>query len=86
MEATLYRATYGMLLFGIPHRGLVVDDFHNLLSKHSDHPRHALLEEIQSKSQGLAYQLAAFKNLIGDRKVISFYETGQTRRLQFVRS
>jgi hypothetical protein len=81
---TLHRATYGMLLFGIPHQGLVVDDFQQILSKDSNHARDTLLKEIQSKSQVLAYQLAAFKNLIGDRKVVSFYETGQTKRLQFV--
>lgn len=73
-----------MLLFGIPHKGLVVDDIQQMLSGQDGHPRSTLLEQISSKSDLLAYQLHDFKNLIRDRKVVSFYETGQTRRLEFV--
>jgi hypothetical protein len=73
-----------MLLFGIPHKGLVVDDIHKMLAGQDNHPRSALLEQIQSKSEVLAYQLADFKNLIRDRKIVSFFETGQTRQLEFV--
>jgi hypothetical protein len=75
--ASLYRATYGMLLFGVPHKGVMVAGGDN-------HPRSALLEQIKSKSDVLAFQLADFKNLIRDRKVVSFYEMGQTRQLEFV--
>jgi len=82
--ATLHRATYGLLLFGIPHKGLVVDDIQKMLTEHDGHPRNVLLEQIRSKSDLLAYQLADFKNLIRDRKIVSFFETGQTRRLEFV--
>lgn len=81
---SLHRATYGMLLFGIPHKGLVVDDIQKMLAGESNHPRDRLLQEIKSKSNLLAYQLVDFKNLIRDRKVVSFYETGQTRQLEFV--
>ncbi|KAF2186789.1 hypothetical protein K469DRAFT_570907 [Zopfia rhizophila CBS 207.26] len=81
--ATLHRATYGMLLFGIPHKGLVVDDIQKMLAGQDNHPRSALLKQIRSKSDLLAFQLADFKNLIRDRKIISFYETGQTRQLEF---
>ncbi|KAF1966817.1 hypothetical protein BU23DRAFT_661619 [Bimuria novae-zelandiae CBS 107.79] len=81
--ACLYRATYGILLFGIPHKGIVVDDIQKMLAGESSHPRDGLLQEIKSKSNLLAYQLADFKNLIRDRKVVSFYETGQTRQLKF---
>lgn len=73
-----------MLLFGIPHKGLVVDDIQQMLSGQDIHPRSTLLDQISSKSDLLAYQLNDFKNLIRDRKVVSFYETGQTRRLEFV--
>ncbi|KAK4060877.1 hypothetical protein Trihar35433_9802 [Trichoderma harzianum] len=31
--ATLHKATYGMLLFGIPHKGLVVDDIEKMLAE-----------------------------------------------------
>jgi hypothetical protein len=73
-----------MLLFAIPHKGLVVDDIQKMLLGQGNHPRNALLEQIRSKSDLLAFQLADFKNLIRDRKVVSFYETGQTRQLEFV--
>lgn len=74
-----------MLLFGIPHKGLVVDDIEKMLANENNHPRGALLGQIKTKSDLLAFQLADFKNLIRDRKIVSFYETGQTRRLEFVR-
>jgi hypothetical protein len=74
-----------MLLFAIPHKGLVVDDIQKMLAGQDNHPRSALLQEIRGKSKLLAFQLADFKNLIRDRKVVSFYETGQTRQLEFVR-
>jgi hypothetical protein len=73
-----------MLLFAIPHKGLVVDDIQKMLGVQGSHPRNALLEQIRSKSDLLAFQLADFKNLIRDRKVVSFYETGQTRQLELV--
>jgi hypothetical protein len=73
-----------MLLFAIPHKGLVVDDIQKMLGVQGSHPRNALLEQIRSKSDLLAVQLADFKNLIRDRKVVSFYETGQTRQLELV--
>ncbi|KAF5676145.1 hypothetical protein FHETE_2272 [Fusarium heterosporum] len=67
--AFLHKATYGMLLFGIPHKGLMVDDIQKMLAKESDHPRNVLLQQIKEKSDLLAYQLADFKNLIRDRKI-----------------
>jgi protein SERAC1 len=74
-----------MLLFGIPHKGLLIDDIQQMLSGQDNHPRNALLQQIEAKSDLLAFQLADFKNIIRDRKLVSFYETGQTRRLEFVR-
>jgi hypothetical protein len=73
-----------MLLFGIPHKGLVVDDIQKMLAGQDNHPRSALLEQIKSKSDLLAFQLVDFKNLIRDRKVVSFFEMSQTRQLEFV--
>lgn len=83
--ASLHKATYGMLLFGIPHRGLVVDDIQKMFAGEDGHPREGLLGQIRQKSDLLASQLDDFRNLVRDRKVVSFYETGQTRQLQFVR-
>lgn len=73
-----------MLLFGIPHKGLVVDDIQKLMAGNESHPRNALLEQISRQSDVLATQLVDFKNLIRNRKVVSFYEMGQTRQLEFV--
>ncbi|KAL7916980.1 hypothetical protein ACQKWADRAFT_317663 [Trichoderma austrokoningii] len=81
--ATLHKATYGMLLFGIPHKGLLVNDIEKMLAGQDNHPRSALLQQIGGESDLLENQLADFKNLVRDRKIISFYETGQTRQLQF---
>jgi hypothetical protein len=82
--AALHKATYGILFFGAPHKGLVIDDIQRMIMGKDDHPRAELLEQIKSKSDLLIYQLADFKNLIRDRKIVSFYETQQTRRLNLV--
>ncbi|KAH9869852.1 hypothetical protein J1614_006772 [Plenodomus biglobosus] len=81
--ASLYNATYGMLLFGTPHKGLVVDDIQQMLSGQDKHPRSKLLQQIKSESDLLANQRVDFTNLIRDRKIVSFYETQQTKRLEF---
>ncbi|KAJ5366092.1 hypothetical protein N7541_000033 [Penicillium brevicompactum] len=78
---SLHRATYGMILFAIPHKGLVMDDIQQMLAGDHSHPRGQLLQQISSKSDLLIHQLADFKNLIRDRRVVSFYETEQTRQL-----
>jgi hypothetical protein len=73
-----------MLLFGIPHKGLVINDILKMLAEEENHPRSVLLQQIREKSDLLAFQLADFKNLVRDRKIVSFYETGQTKQLEFV--
>ncbi|KFY27526.1 hypothetical protein V493_03438, partial [Pseudogymnoascus sp. VKM F-4281 (FW-2241)] len=80
--AALHKATYGILFFGAPHKGLVIDDIQRMVAGKDQHPRMELLEQIKLKSDLLLYQLADFKNLIRDRKIVSFYERQQTRRLQ----
>jgi protein SERAC1 len=82
--ATLLRATYGMLLFGIPHKGLVTDDIAKMLAAEHNYPRKALLDQIKAESDLLAAQLVDFKNLIRDRKIVSFYEMLQTKQLVLV--
>ncbi|KAF5000041.1 hypothetical protein FGRMN_2052 [Fusarium graminum] len=66
---SLHKATYGMLLFSVPHKGLVMDDIQKMLAQEGNNSRNALLQLIREKSELLAYQLADFKNLIRDRKV-----------------
>lgn len=82
--AALHQAKYGMLLFGIPHKDLVVDNIQKMLAGEDSHPRKKLLDQIKEKSDLLALQLDDFRNLIQDRKIMSFYEREQTRQLQFV--
>lgn len=62
-----------------------MDDIQQMLAGDGHHPRGQLLQQISSESDLLIYQLADFKNLIRDRKVVSFYEMEQTRRLVLVR-
>jgi hypothetical protein len=81
---SLHRATHGMFLFAIPHKGLVMDDIQQMLAGDENHPREKLLQQISRQSDLLVHQLADFKNLIRDRKVVSFYETEQTRQLIWV--
>ncbi|KAJ5051219.1 hypothetical protein NUH16_003415 [Penicillium rubens] len=78
---SLHRATYGLILFAIPHKGLVEDDIQQMLAGDKNYPREQLLRSISSKSDLIIHQLADFKNVIRDRKVVSFYETKQTRQL-----
>ena len=82
-----------MLFFGTPHRGLIIDDIKQMVaegnitnspSSAEQHPRMRLLQQIEGESDLLKNQLVDFKNLIGDRKIVSFYETLQTKRLQLV--
>ncbi|KAL1637636.1 hypothetical protein SLS58_009239 [Diplodia intermedia] len=76
----VYDTTYAILFFGTPHRGLSVDDIRGLLPDH-EHPRHGLLDQIKSNSDALVDQLSDFKNIIQDRKIVSFYEAEQTPQL-----
>ena len=70
--ASLYSATYGILFFATPQKGLIVADIKKMLVGDSRHPRHTLLEEIDKNSSLLRYQLPAFKSLVRDRKTVSF--------------
>lgn len=81
---SLHQATYGMLLFAIPHKGLVMDDIQQMLVGGKNHSREHLIQQISTTSDLLVHQLADFENLIRDRKVVSFYETEQTRQLVLV--
>lgn len=62
-----------------------MNDIEKILSRRDGHPRLALLKQIDLASDLLQAQLADFKNLIRDRKIVSYYETGQTRTLEYVR-
>ena len=79
--ASLHKATYALLLFAVPHSGLDVEDMRKIMGS-EEHPRTGLLQQIDIDSSQLKQQLADFKDILYDRKVVSFYETEQSRRLQ----
>ncbi|KAE8453005.1 hypothetical protein EG329_012192 [Mollisiaceae sp. DMI_Dod_QoI] len=79
--AALYNAISLMMFFGTPHRGLMIDDIQTMVCEDSSNPRVAVVEEIRHGSQRLEDQLHDFKNLIRHRRIISFIEMQQTRRL-----
>jgi hypothetical protein len=77
-------ATYGILFFATPHKGLIIDDIQSMMAGTQNYTRNILLQQIKHKSDLLISQLADFKNLIRDRKIVSFFEMEQTRRLELV--
>ena len=79
--ASLHSATYGMLMFGTPQKGILLDDIQQMISKNGIHLRSGLFD-LNRTFDLLANQLVDFKDLIRDRKVMSFYERRQTRRLE----
>jgi hypothetical protein len=72
--AALYEATYGILFFAVPHKGMVIDDIQSMITGTENRPRNNLLQQINRNSDLLTSQL------------ISFFETEQTRRLEWVRN
>lgn len=47
---SLHRATYGMVLFAVQHKGSVTDDVQQVLGGDKSHPREKLPRHIFSKS------------------------------------
>ena len=84
-QTDLAKATYGFLFFGTPHRGLETVDLKCMIEENMCHSRNDLLDDIKRGSRLLEQQLLRFKNWIGDRKVVSFVEMEQTKKLQKVR-
>ena len=81
--AALHKATYGILSFAVPYRGLDVEDMKKIMGAEG-HPRTGLIHQINIDSVVLKQQLEDFKDNLGDRKVVSFYETEQSKRLERV--
>jgi hypothetical protein len=76
----LYNAIEAFIFFGTPHRGLIVDEIREMLAN-PNHPRLDLLGQIDSSNHFLDDELRRFKNVLKERKVVSFYERRQTRQL-----
>jgi hypothetical protein len=84
-DQSLVKATYAVLFFGVPHRGLFIEDVISMVKEESQQQRIPLLEEINRASQLITSELESFINLAVDLKILSFYETGQTRKVIKVR-
>jgi hypothetical protein len=79
----MYKSTYGILFFGTPHQGSVKKALLKMIPV-PDHPRRELLNQISPDSEVLRMQLSDFKNIVGDRKVASFFETELTPEPELV--
>ncbi|KAK2596797.1 hypothetical protein QQS21_006126 [Conoideocrella luteorostrata] len=77
--SALYKATYGMLLFAVPHNGSNVSNMKEMVEDMGNGARGEVLDDISPRSSVLRQQRQAFANAIEDRKIISFYEQKQTR-------
>ncbi|KAK0639378.1 hypothetical protein B0T16DRAFT_497485 [Cercophora newfieldiana] len=78
---SVYKSTYGMLFFGTPHRGSRKEDLLKMVQ--DEHPNRipALLQS-KPDSGRLLDQLGHLKDIIGDRRVGSFYELKPTPSLE----
>ena len=77
--AALFPATYAVMFFAVPHYSIVVDDMMKMLGP--GHPQEQLLKELSSGRDSLGEQLEHFINIIQGRKIVSFVEAQQTKRL-----
>jgi len=63
------------MFFGTPHRGLNVDNMRMMMGQGCDP---CLLNAIEKDSPELEDLSFQFKNVLGDRRVVSFYEQQPT--------
>ncbi|KAF2010868.1 hypothetical protein BU24DRAFT_496047 [Aaosphaeria arxii CBS 175.79] len=78
----IYQATYSIFFFGTPHKGMGVDNFRRMMGK-NDNGRDALLDDIKKKSSVLEHLQDDFRNIIRERKIVSFYELNQTQQADY---
>jgi hypothetical protein len=81
MCQSLVKATYALLFFGVPHRGIKLDDVVNMLEGESQAQGVSLVQEIIAASSEITIDVERFINLTMDMKIVSFYETGLTREV-----
>ena len=90
--ASLLESLLGIMFFAVPHGGMDLEDMSQITGS-ADHPRVALLNHLRNNSEQLDAQREAFRDFLYHRqsrstscKVISFFETEQSPRLQQVGS
>lgn len=74
---SVYLSTYGILFFGTPHRGSV-KEFLLKMVEEPGNPRQISLRQTEPGSDVLRMQLDDFTDIVGDRKIATFYETEMT--------
>ncbi|KAI1839522.1 hypothetical protein JX266_014266, partial [Neoarthrinium moseri] len=83
----LYVSIYGVMFFGVPHKGLLTSDILKILQhqQHArSHPRRKLLNQIEQGSKALIKQLDAFADVVQHRKIVSFHELLETQSLEIL--
>lgn len=76
-------ATYGIMMFGTPHRGMAVEKLLRLMVEGGYGERVGLLDECEAETE----ELESFVDLVGEKmwRVVSFYETQRTMDVEEVR-
>lgn len=62
-----------------------IDHIAQMIDGDENHPQRRLLNQIKADSPWLAIQLNNLRNMIDDRKIVSFYENQQTKAPEPVR-
>lgn len=83
VHGTVFKSVCGTIFFGTPHRGIIVDDILAMVGEGS--PRTELVKSIALGSDALKAELAKFIHCSEPMRIVSFYETTQTRKLAKVR-
>lgn len=79
VHGALFKSVCGTIFFGTPHRGIVVDDILAMVGESS--PRTDLVNSIALGSNALKTELAKFIHCASSIRIVSFYETMQTKKL-----
>lgn len=83
VHGTLFESVCATIFFGTPHRGILVDDILAMVGE--DSPRLDLVNSIALGSDALKTELVKFIHCSSSMRIVSFYETTQTRKLAKVR-
>ncbi|KAI5845839.1 hypothetical protein DFP73DRAFT_476894 [Morchella snyderi] len=76
----IHQATRGVIFYGTPHRGFLVDDILGMLNPQENSERVKLVNSINKNSDLLHSELERFVDLAMQLRIVSFYERLQTRR------
>lgn len=85
MYDDLSSSIHATVFYGTPHRGMVIDDMRAMIGKNS--PKDELVDSIKIDSWGLEAELKRFINCASrtELMIVSYKESGQTRKLIQVR-